>query len=178
MKVFGILILVTFSFLLVSCNSKPSLEKYFVDNSENKNFLQFDLSSNLLNVDKTKLSQSEKIALKSFDKMNILAFKINDKNKLQFEVERNKVTDILKDNKYQQLMKFNSGKQGAQVSYVGDDDHISEFVVFGNKQENGFAIVRVLGKNMNPNAIISMLNVLKNSNIDMEQLKPLKELLK
>ena len=173
-----LIILVTFSFLLVSCNSKPSLEKYFVDNSENKNFLQFDLSSNLLNVDKTKLSQSEKIALKSFDKMNILAFKINDKNKLHFEVERNKVTDILKDNKYQQLMKFNSGKQGAQVSYVGDDDHISEFVVFGNKQENGFAIVRVLGKNMNPNAIISMLNVLKNSNIDMEQLKPLKELLK
>ena len=101
----------------------------------------------------------------------------SDKNQAQFETERTKVTEILKDEKYQQLMKFGSGKQGAQLSYVGDDEHISEFVIFGNSKESGFALVRVLGKDMNPTSIMTMLSVLKSSKIDLEQLKPLKDLM-
>ena len=166
------------SFLLIRCNSKPSLEKYFVENTENKNFVQVDVSPSILNVQKNKLSKSELNVLKSYSKMNVLAFKLNDKNQLQFETEKSKVIEILKDEKYQQLMRFGSGKQGAQVSYVGDDEHISEFVVFANSKESGFAIVRVLGKNMNPTSIMTMLSVLKSSNIDLEQLKPLKDLMK
>ena len=165
------------SFFLISCNSKPSLEKYFVENSENKNFVQVDVSPSILNIEKNKLTVSEQTALKSFDKMNVLAFKLSDKNQAQFETERTKVTEILKDEKYQQLMKFGSGKQGAQLSYVGDDEHISEFVIFGNSKESGFALVRVLGKDMNPTSIMTMLSVLKSSKIDLEQLKPLKDLM-
>jgi hypothetical protein len=48
--------------------------------------------------------------------------------------------------------------------------------VFGNQKENGFAVVRVLGKDMNPTSIMDMISVLKESKIDMEQLKPLKAL--
>ena len=166
-----------FSVLLMSCNSKPSLEKYFVENTENKNFVQVDVSPSILNIEKNKLSISEQSALKTFNKMNVLAFKLNDKNQTQFETERTKVSEILKDEKYQQLMKFGSGKEGAQVSYVGEDEHISEFVVFGNSKESGFAIVRILGKDMNPTSIMTMLSVLKSSNIDLEQLKPLKDLM-
>lgn len=117
-------------------------------------------------------------ALKSFDKMNILAFKLDATNKAQFEIERAKVNSILKDVKYQQLMKFGSGKEGASVSFVGTDDHIEEFVLFANKKENGFAVVRVLGKDMNPTNIMTLISVLQQSNIDMEQLKPLQQLIK
>lgn len=117
-------------------------------------------------------------ALKSFDKMNILAFKLDATNKAQFEIERAKVNSILKDVKYQQLMKFGSGKEGASVSFVGTDDHIEEFVLFANKKENGFAVVRVLGKDMNPTNIMTLISVLQHSNIDMEQLKPLQQLIK
>ena len=166
-----------FSVLLMSCNSKPSLEKYFVENTENKNFVQVDVSPSILNIEKNKLSISEQSALKTFNKMNVLAFKLNDKNQTQFETEITKVSEILKDEKYQQLMKFGSGKEGAQVSYVGEDEHISEFVVFGNSKESGFAIVRVLGKDMNPTSIMTLLSVLKSSKIDLEQLKPLKDLM-
>lgn len=166
------------SLLLVSCNSEPTLQKYFVENTENKNFIALDVSPNMLNVDKTKLSIAQREALKSFDKMNILAFKLNDKNKAQFEVERAKVNLILKDKKYQQLMKFNSGREGASVSFVGTDEHIEEFVLFVNKKENGFAVVRILGKDMNPTDIMTMISVLQDSNIDVEQLKPLQQLLK
>jgi hypothetical protein len=163
---------------LVSCNSEPSLQKYFVENTDNKNFVALDVSPSILNVEKTKLSAEQTEALKSFDKMNILAFKANATNQVQFEAERAKVKAILKDPKYQQLMSFGSGKDGASISYVGADDNIKEFVVFANRKENGFAVVRVLGENMNPNNIMTLMTVLKESKIDMEQLKPLQQLVK
>jgi hypothetical protein len=154
------------------------LQKYFVENTEKKDFIALDVSSNILDIDKTKLSAAQTDALHSFDKMNVLAFKLNDKNKAQFEAERAKVNLILKDSMYQQLMKFGSGKEGASVSYVGTDDHINEFVFFANKNDAGFAVVRVLGKDMNPTNIMNMISVLKESKIDLEQLKPLQELIK
>jgi hypothetical protein len=80
-----------FSLFLISCNSEPTLQKYFVENTENKNFIALDVSPDILNVDKTKLSVAQNDALKSFDKMNVLAFKLNDKNKAEFETERAKV---------------------------------------------------------------------------------------
>ena len=164
--------------LLVGCNSEPSLQKYFVENSENKDFIAVDVSPSILNVDASKLTADQVKALQSFDKMNILAFKRNDKNQVQFEAERSKVNTILKDEKYQQLMKFGSGKDGDSVSFVGDDEHINEFVLYANKKENGFAVVRVLGKDMNPTTIMNMVSILKESNLDLEQLKPLQELMK
>lgn len=163
---------------LGSCNSEPSLQKYFVENSEKKDFIALDISPNILNVDKTKLSAEQNEALNSFDKMNILAFKADQNNQTEFEAERNKVKAILKDPKYQELMKFGSGKEGASISYVGSDDNIKEFVIFANRKENGFAVARVLGENMNPNNIMTLMSVLQNSKIDMEQLKPLEQLLK
>ena len=174
--IYGIAIVM--SLFLYGCNSEPTLQKYFVENTENKNFIALDVSPEILNVDKTKLSIAQTDALKSFDKMNVLAFKLTDKNKAEFEAERAKVDLILKDKKYQQLIKFGSGKEGASISFVGSDDHIDEFVLYANKKENGFAVVRVLGKDMNPTNIMIMQSVLKQSNIDLEQLKPLQELMK
>lgn len=167
-----------FSLMLLSCNSQPSLQKYFVENTDNKNFISLDVSSSILNVDKAKLTVAQTDALKSFEKMNVLAFKLTDKNKSEFEIERAKVNLILKDEKYQQLMKFGSGKEGASVSFVGIDEHIEEFVFFANKKEAGFAIVRVLGKDMNPTNIMEMMSVIQSANINLEQLKPLQEMLK
>jgi PBP1b-binding outer membrane lipoprotein LpoB len=47
--VYGIALL---SLFLSSCNSEPSLQKYFVENTENKNFIALDVSPDILNVDK------------------------------------------------------------------------------------------------------------------------------
>ena len=159
------------------CNTEPSLQKYFVENTENKNFIALDVSPSILNLDQTKMSLEQRDAVKSFDKMNVLAFKVNDSNKAQFKVEREKVAKILKDEKYQQLIKFGSGKEGAAVSFVGDDEHIEEFVLFANKEDAGFAVVRILGKDMNPTNIMTMMSALKNSNMNLDQLKPLQQLL-
>ncbi|MCF8320535.1 MAG: DUF4252 domain-containing protein [Flavobacterium sp.] len=169
-------LLIVASAFLSSCNDEPSLQKYFVEKTENKNFIALDLSPNMLNIEVSKLTPDENAALKSFEKVNILAFKLNDSNKAEFESERVKVNEILKEEKYQQLMKFGSGKDGATVSFVGDTEHIDEFVFYANKKENGFAIVRVLGKDMNPSGIMTLMSVLKNANVDLEQLKPLQQM--
>ena len=172
-----IIVLLAIFAITIGCNNKPSLEQYFVTNSENKNFVQVDISPSILNVNQTKLTEVQKTALKSFDKMNVLVFKINDQNKSIFATEKNKVKEILKDQKYQQLMKFGSGQNGAAVSYVGSDEHIEEFIISANS-EAGFGIVRVLGKDMNPNAILDFMSILKDSDIKLDQLKPLQDLMK
>ena len=165
------------SFLISSCNNEPSLQKYFVEKTDNKNFVVLDLSPKMLNIDSIKLTSEENAALKSFEKVNILAFKLDKSNKSEFETEKVKVGEILKEEKYQQLMKFGSGKNGASVSFIGDTEHIDEFVFYANNKENGFAVVRVLGKDMNPTGIFNLMSVLKNANVNLEQLKPLQQLI-
>lgn len=160
-----------------SCKNEPSLQKYFVDKSENKNFIVLDISPNILNVDSSKLTKEEIEAFKSFEKVNILAFKLNDSNKSEFDKEKTNVNEILKEEKYQQLMKYSAGKDGATISFIGDDEHIDEFVFYANNKKNGFAIVRVLGKDMNPTGIVTLISVLKNANVDLEQLKPLQQMM-
>src|SRR6476660_8735284 len=89
-----------FTVLLMSCQSEPTLQKYFVEKTEDKNFVAVDVSPSILNLDQTKLSADQKTALEQFDKMNILAFKAAD-NPALFEAEKTKVKTLLKDKKYQ-----------------------------------------------------------------------------
>ena len=51
------------SILLASCNNEPSLQKYYVEKTENKNFIAVDLSPNMFNIDETKLAADEKAAV-------------------------------------------------------------------------------------------------------------------
>lgn len=165
--------------LLWSCEDKPSLQKYFVKNTESPKFIAIDLASNIIKTDKIALSETEKAALESFEKMNILAFRTDSTNTAEYKKEIKEVKTILKDESYQQLMKAGSGNDGATIYFVGnDDEHIEEFVVLAGKKENGFAVVRVLGNDMNPTHIMNMLSLLQKSQVDMEQLKPLQQLMK
>ena len=165
--------------VLFSCDSKPSLQKYFVEKTESSKFIAVDLSPNIIKTNKVNLSETEKAALESFDKMNVIAFKSDSTDVTGYETEISKVKAILKEETYQQLMKFGSGNDGAAIYFVGnDDEHIEEFVVLSQKKENGFAVIRVLGNDMNPNHVLNMLRLLQKSNLDLEQLHPLQQLMK
>ncbi len=162
----------------IACEKEPTLQKYFVENTESSDFISVDMSPSILNIKPEVLTTEQQEALKTFKKMNILAFKLNAENKTKFDDERTKVDEILKNEKYQQLMKFGSGKEGAAVYFVGKDDAIDEFVLYGSKNENGFAVVRILGNKMNPEDFMTLLSALQKSDIDMEQLKPLEGIFK
>ena len=76
-------------------------------------------------------------------------------------------------------MKIGSGNDGAAVYFVGnDDEHIDEFVFLAGKKENGFAVVRVLGNDMNPSYIMNLMGLLQKAEIDLDQLKPLQGFVK
>ena len=162
-----------------SCETKTTLQKYYVEKTESSEFVSVDLVPSFINTDKIKLTSEEKAALSSFKKMNILAFRTDSIDFAGYDKEIKEVKSILKDESYQQLMKAGSGNDGAAIYFVGnDDEHIEEFVVLAGKKENGFAVVRVLGNDMNPTHILNMLSLLKKSNVDLEQLKPLQQFMK
>ena len=169
--IYGIALM--FSLFLISCNSEPTLQKYFVENTENKNFIALDVSPSILNVDKTKLSVVQNDALKSFDKMNVLAFKKDDKNNAQYSKEVKEVKEILKDTTFQPLIKLNGVGHNASIMLVGDNKQIDELVLFGNQKDLGFTVIRVLGNDMKPEDAMQFFSILQKSNIDMEQLKPI-----
>ncbi|MGQ7944909.1 DUF4252 domain-containing protein [Flavobacterium sp. WC2509] len=176
MKTVLFLITLLSGLIFGSCSSEPSLQKYFAENIKNKDFVAVDISSDIMNIYLGNLEAGQVEALQSIDTINALVFKLNAKNKSQFEIERAKVNLILKDPKYKMLIEFDSGKQGASVKYVGTEKHINEFVFFANNKDTGFGLVRILGRDLNPKNIINMVSVLKEEGIDFEQLKPLKEL--
>ena len=173
-----LLLLVSCMIMLYSCEDKPTLQKYYVKNTESPKFIALDLASSIIKTDKISLTETEKAALESFDKMNILAFRTDSTDITGYDKEIKEVKAILKDESYQQLMKAGSGNDGAAIYFVGnDDEHIEEFVVLAGKKENGFAVVRVLGNDMKPTHIMNMLSLLQKSQVNLDQLKPLQQLM-
>ena len=175
----NLLILVSSVMFLFSCEEKPTLQKYFDKNTESPKFISVDLSPNVIKTDKVALSEVERAALDSFEKMNVIAYRTDTTDITEYDKEIKEVKAILKDESYQQLLKAGSGNDGAAIYFVGnDDEHIDEFVVLAGKKENGFAVVRVLGNDMNSTHIINMLGLLQKSNLDLDQFKPLQQLMK
>lgn len=170
-------LIILIGLLALSCSNKPTLQKYFVENSESSDFIAVDLASSIINTEKITLSDTEKEALNSFDKLNILAFQKDSLSDAKFKTEEEKVKTILKDEQYEQLMRFGNSKNGGSIYLVGETDNIDEFVLFASGDEQGFVIARVLGDNMNPNSVINLMEVLRKADLDLEQLKPLQDAL-
>ncbi|AXG75106.1 DUF4252 domain-containing protein [Flavobacterium arcticum] len=163
--------------LLVSCDNKPSLQKYFVEKSQSKNFVALDIAPNFINTDSITLTAGEQEALQSLDKLNILIFKTDSLSTKLYKTEQANVKGLLKDEQYEELMRYGSNKVGVAIYTVGNDVHIDEFVLFMHQQDNGFGVVRVLGDDMNPNNIMKIVGVLQKGNLNLEQLKPLQDMM-
>lgn len=167
----SILVLVTASFILISCGKEISLDKYYVTHQEQQGFMVLDVPTDILEFDSKSLSENEKMAYKSVKKLNFLGFKKNDTNTVTFEVEKKNVKAILEQEKYQELIKFsNDGKSGV-VMYTGDSNAIDEVILFGADEEQGFAVVRMLGDDMNPKRIYDLVRSINPSSIEGGKLK-------
>lgn len=163
--------------LLTSCENKPSLQKYFVEKAENKNFVAIDVAPGFIKTDSLQLSAEEKTALKSVHNLNILAFKANDSNAVAYEKELDNVKKLLKEDSYDELMKFSHEGMGASISTKGEGEHIEEFIVLANSKEKGFGVVRVTGSDMTPNNVMTIVGLIQKANLNMEQFKPIKDMM-
>ena len=164
--------------LFTACSSPQSLQEYYVDNAENPNFLKFDVPSSILNVADADLSAKQREALKSLKKLNILAFKKSSANATEYEVEKTKVKAILKNEDFVQLMKMNTPYGKATIKYLGNEDAIDEVIIYGDNDEKGFALIRILGDEMNPAHLVQLIEAIQKSDYSGEGFGQLEELFK
>ncbi|TFG79093.1 MAG: DUF4252 domain-containing protein [Flavobacteriales bacterium] len=164
--------------VLTACSSTQSLQEYYIDNAENPNFLSIDLPVSLLNMDRADLTNDEREAFESLKKLNVLAFKRNADNNVEFTAEKNKVKAILKNEKFTELMKINTSYGKATLKYLGNEDAIDEVVIYGDSDDKGFMLVRVLGNDMNPAHLLQFLKAIEKSDYKGEGLGEIGDFLK
>lgn len=164
--------------LFTACSTTQSLQEYYVDNAENPNFLSVDLPVSLLNMEKATLTDDQRDALRSLRKLNILAFKKTGQNIAEFQKEKSVVRAILKNDKFTELMKMNTSYGKASVKYLGEDDAIDEVIIYGDNDDKGFMLVRVLGKDMNPAKLVQFIQALEKSDYKGEGLEQVGKFLK
>ena len=157
--------------LLFSCNNKPSLQKYYVENQENQNFMVVDIPTSILNIKVDSLSEKQQKAYKSIEKLNFLGFKKTEDNITIYQTEKEKVAQILNNDTYKTLIKYGGKSQGAVVKYLGNEDAIDEVVIFGADNTQGFGIVRVIGNDMNPSQVLDLIEVVKKSKTNKDTFK-------
>jgi hypothetical protein len=145
---------------LTSCNYGETLQSYFVANQETPNFISIDIPISFISTENIELTDEQKEAYESIDKLNMLGYTLDGTNVDEYKVELAKVQTLLKDEKYQELFRGGNSTDGkVVVKYIGDDDYIDELIIFGNANDKGFAVIRVLGDNMQPAKILKLGDV-------------------
>ena len=157
--------------ILTSCSEGVSLQRYYVDNQESKNFISLDLPISMIEIDKSNFTNQQLEAYNSVNKLNFLGYKSTETDIDTYNTELAKVKKILIDAQYIDLIEFNDKGNKIVLKYLGDDEVLDEVVVFGSAKKIGFGIVRILGNDMNPNKMTTLIGVLKNANIEETQVQ-------
>ena len=156
----------------MSCNQGETLQSYYVANQERPSFISVDVPISFVDVEKVELTETQKEAYESIDKLNMLGYRLDKNNTEEYKAELAKVRTILKDEKYEELFRAGNNQDGKiLVKYIGTDTTIDELIVFGNMNDNGFAIIRVLGDDMEPSKIMSLGDVINQMDTDESSVK-------
>lgn len=157
--------------IFTSCGNNASLQTYYVDNQESKNFISQDLPLSMIEIDKSSFTEAQEEAYNSVSKLNFLGYKSNENDVETYKAEIAKVKTILSDSKYNELMDFSDKGNKISVKYIGTDEEADEVVIFGSAKDMGFGIVRILGDDMNPEKMVTLITALQNANIEEGQIE-------
>lgn len=160
--------------LFTSCNNETSLQEYYVNNQEDKQFIAVDIPARLMaNADN--LNPEEKKTLETIKKINFLAVPKKEGNESRIEKERSNITNILRDEKYQLLMKYGGDGRNIEIYYTGEEEAIDEVIVYGFDENRGVGIARVLGDRMNPADIMKLMKSAEKGGFNIDGLKQVAE---
>jgi hypothetical protein len=165
-KIFQTISLFALSILMLSCN-QDSLQKFYVDAHENPAFVSFDMPASLLQITGDDLTEEDKAILNSVKKVNVVAIPGEDQYQDEIKNQEARLKSIFKNKDYQELMKFQSNGISVSVYFTGNEDAIDEIILYGNMEDNGFGVARVLGDKMN---IAKLMDVSKKISIDPSNL--------
>ncbi len=158
----------------ISCTNGSTLQTYYVDNELKPGFTTFDVPASFVNIEKVELTEQQKEAYESVDKLNLLAFKLDANNQEEYKVELQKVKEILKNPKYEELIRGGNTTDGKfVVKFLGEVDNIDELIVLSNANDKGFVVARILGNDMNAQDLISLGDILQKAQIEDGQLSDL-----
>lgn len=159
------------SIALVSCSDEVTLQRYFVDNQESKNFISQDLPLTMLDMDESKLNEEQLNAYKSVKRLNFLGYKLNENDTETYNTELAKVKTILQDEQYNELIEFSDRGKKVLVKYIGNDEEADEVILLGSSKDLGFAVVRILGDDMRPDKMYALVESMRHTNFDGDQFK-------
>ncbi|CEN35329.1 DUF4252 domain-containing protein [Capnocytophaga cynodegmi] len=164
-------ILILFGLLLTfaSCQQE-SIQQYIVKNSENPNFVSMNIAPKdfLGNVP----TEKENI-FNIINRVNFLIFNKNDS--LELKKEYKKVTSILKDEKYQDLIRTTNKGTKFQIDYVGTEENIKEVIVLIVEKKEKMALMRILANGLDVTQLSKISTALNDNSVDEEGLKNLLE---
>lgn len=165
--------------VFTSCNQGPTLQTYYVDNELKPGFASFDVPTSFLNVENVEMTDEQREAYKSVKKLNVLTYIEENTEDVTYKAELEKVKLILKNPKYEELMRGGNSIDGKfVVKFLGDVDSVDELIIFGNANKRGFMIARILGNDMNAGKLMSLQSVLKNAKFEDTQLNGLTDFFK
>lgn len=173
------MVVLTLVAAFTSCNQGPTLQTYYVDNELKPGFATFDVPASFVNVEHIDMTEDQKEAYNSVDKLNVLTFMKDNTETETYKNELEKVKTILKNPKYEELMRGGNATDGKfVVKFLGDVDKIDELIVFGHANNKGFLIARILGDNMNAGKLMSLGSVLENAKFEDSNLNGLTDFFK
>lgn len=151
--------------MLVACNNQKTIQEYYVEKQESNDFIALDLPASIVDVSEN-ASEETKATMKTIKKLNVLAFKLDENNKAEYDKEQAAVRQILKNDRYNELMRMKHGGMNIVINYQGSDESVDEFILFASDEDKGFALARILGNKMEPAEIMKMAKDMKNLDAD------------
>jgi len=162
-----------------SCNQGPTLQTYYVDNELKPGFASFDVPTSFINVEDVEMTDQQREAYESVDKLNVLTYIEENTDAAEYKLELDKVKEILKNPDYEELMRGGNSTDGKfVVKFLGEVDNIDELIIFGNANNKGFIIARILGDDMNAGKLMSLQSVLKDAKFEDTNLNGLTDFFK
>ena len=108
-----------------SCNQGPTLQTYYVDNELKPGFASFDVPTSFLNIEAVEMTEEQREAYESVDKLNVLTYIEDDTDAAEYKVELETITTILKNPKYEELMRGGNSTDGKFViKFLGDEEEV------------------------------------------------------
>ena len=134
-----------------SCDQIQTLQTYYVDKELDPGFMAWDVPPTIINIEDLELTEAQEEAYKSIEKLSLLTFLKEESNQEAYDLEIAKVKAILDDSKYEELMRGGNSTDGKFVikCLASEGEDVDEFILFGNSNETGFAVVRIIGDDMN-----------------------------
>src|SRR5690554_3398061 len=154
---------------LISCSEK-SLQKYLVEKQDDPKFVKVDIPTSLLEGENSNFDPEEKEILKTIEKINLVAYPIKNNDSTDYNLERQELESILDQERYKDLTRIKTSDWNATLKYTGDEDAIDEVIVYANASNRGFAVFRLIGKDMRPDQMYSLMKSMESGDLDLSRL--------